>query len=180
MARKPREETEGGIFHVFARGNRRQRIYLDDLDRRRYLRLLQTVVAEQRWRCLAYCLMENHVHLLVETPAANLAGGMQRLHGWYAESFNARHRHVGHLFQGRYGAVRVESDVQLWSVVRYIALNPVEAGLCARPDEWAWSSYAVTAGSGAPDWLDARRLLSHFASAGGEPGQRYAQFVNDG
>jgi putative transposase len=140
MARKPREETEGGIFHVFARGNRRQRIYLDDVDRRRYLRLLQTVVAEQRWRCLAYCLMENHVHLLVETPAANLAGGMQRLHGWYAESFNARHRHVGHLFQGRYGA----------------------------------------AGSGAPDWLDARRLLSHFASAGGEPGQRYAQFVNDG
>jgi REP-associated tyrosine transposase len=179
MARRPREETEGGIFHVFARGNRRQRIYLDDSDRKRYLRLLRSVVTDYGWRCLAYCLMENHVHLLVETPGQNLADGMQRLHGLYAASFNARHRLVGHLFQGRYGAVRVKSDPQLWSVVRYLALNPVEAGLCGLPDDWPWSSHAATAGADAPEWLDIGRLLSHFAAAGGEPRRRYEQFVGD-
>ena len=77
VPRKPREEVEGGLFHVYARGNDKRTIYLDDADRRTYLLLLQRAVKQCRWRLLAYCLMENHVHLLVETPHANLAGGMR-------------------------------------------------------------------------------------------------------
>jgi putative transposase len=177
MPRRPREEIEDGIFHVFARGNRRQPIYLDDADRRRYLAMLSSVVTQCHWRCLAYCLMENHLHLLLETPKANLGQGMQSLQSRYAQSFNGRHRRSGHLFQGRYGAARVKSDGQMWVAVRYLALNPVEAGLCALPGEWAWSSYGATLAGTAPAWLDAARLLSHFDAAGGDRRERLADFV---
>ena len=93
---------------MYARGNGGQEIFLDDADRWRYLAMLGDVVVRMRWRCLAYCLMRNHVHLLAETPAANLGAGIQRLHGRYAQKFNERHRRSGHVFQGRYGAVRVD------------------------------------------------------------------------
>jgi REP element-mobilizing transposase RayT len=178
VGRPHREELEDGIFHVYARGNAKQAIYLDDADRQAYLRLLGLVVKKRRWRCLAYCLMQNHVHLLVETPEANLAAGMQALHGIYAQTFNQRHDRVGHLFQGRYGAVRITTDSQLWAAARYLALNPVAAGLCAKPAEWPWGSYAVV-GFGAPAWLDHGRLLELFSGSGTEPHGRYLRFVED-
>jgi REP element-mobilizing transposase RayT len=180
MPRRPREEVEGGVYHVFARGNDKRLIYRDDQDRRTYLRMLRGTVRHCRWRLLAYCLMDNHVHLLVETPAANLGTGMQWMHGLYAREFNARHRRSGHVFQGRYGAVRIKTDEQLWTVAVYVAMNPVVAGLCARPDEWQWSSHAAALAEAAPDWLDVARLLSHFANAGGEGRQRYAAMFYEG
>lgn len=176
MARPHREELEGGIFHVFARGNAKEPIYLDDADREAYLRVLGLVIKRRSWRCLAYCLMENHVHLLLETPEANLAAGMQSLHGVYAQAFNERHNRVGHLFQGRYGSVRITTDSQLWTTARYIALNPVAAGLCREPAQWRWGSYC-TIGAGAPTWLDHGRLLELFSGTGGDPQGRYADFV---
>jgi REP element-mobilizing transposase RayT len=168
MGREPREEVEGGIHHVYARGNRRQEIFVDDPDRMTYLMHLRRVVTRCRWGCLAYCLMDNHVHLLIETPEANLGPGMQRLHGPYAQAFNARHRKVGHLFQGRYGAERVEDDAQLVTTLRYIALNPVEAGLCADPRDWPWSSYALLVEGIAPEWVDGARVGAYLASWGAE------------
>jgi putative transposase len=177
VARRLREELEGGIFHVFARGNGKQPIYLDDDDRRTYLRMLGAVVDRQHWSCLAYCLMENHVHLLIETPNANLGLGMQRLHGLYAQTFNERHGRSGHLFQGRYGSVRVTSDAQLWMLVRYLAINPVRGRLCAHPADWRWSSHGALEGSGGPRWLDHPRLLRYLAAAGGDPVARYASMV---
>jgi putative transposase len=179
MARRPREEVEDGIFHVYARGNAKQAIYLDDLDRLTYLRLLGLTVERRSWRCLGYCLMENHVHLLLETPDANLAAGMQWFHGVYAQTFNERHRRVGHLFQGRYGAVRIKSDAQLWTVLRYLSLNPVEAGLCARPAEWQWGSYGTHLADG-PAWLDRARLVEILSGHGGDPWCRFVEFVEDG
>ena len=96
--------------------------------------------------CHAYCLMENHYHLLVETPRANLDDAMQRLNGTYAMRFNRHHERTGHVFQGRYGAKLITDDDYALTVVRYIAANPVQAGLCAVPEDWRWSSYAATAG----------------------------------
>jgi putative transposase len=177
VGRRPRDEIEGGIFHVYARGNRRQAIYLDDADRRRYLAMVGAVVKQYHWRCLAYCLMENHVHLLIETPQANLAVGMQRLHGLYAQTFNERHGRSGHLFQGRYGSVRVTTDAQLWMLVRYLAVNPVKAELCKRAADWRWSSHGVVAASRLPRWLDHSRLLHYFGAAGGDPAERYAAMI---
>jgi putative transposase len=179
MARPHRQEVEHGIFHVYARGNGKQPIFLDDADRLTYLRMLALTVQKTGWRCLAYCLMENHVHLLVETPEANLAVGMQWLHGVYAQTFNETHGRVGHLFQGRYGAVRITTDAQLWTIVRYLALNPVEAGLCSSPADWTWGSYR-TLYAGAPAWLNQRRLLDFLSGGGGDPRRRYIEFVEEG
>lgn len=175
MPRPPRDEVEGGIYHVFARGNDRRDIYLDDADRETYLALLGRVTLRQRWRCLAYCLMPNHLHVLLETPQANLGAGMQRLQGLYAQIFNERHGRSGHVFQGRYGSARITTDEQLWTVAAYVAVNPVRAGLCERPEHWRWSSHSATIGGrDSPRWLDVRRLLSHFEGLGGDPSQRYA------
>ena len=165
------------MHHAYARGNGRQAVFFDDDDRVVYLTLLGQVVARFRWRCLAFCLMRNHVHLLVETPAAGLGAGMQRLHGVYAQSFNRRHRRSGHLFQGRFDAVRMETDAQLLQTARYIARNPVEAGLCDDPAHWPWSSHAAAIASVAPAWLDTARLLARFGADGGDPLRRYADFV---
>jgi len=173
VARKPREHLAGGIFHVYARGNARDAVYRDDADRLAYLRMLGRTVSKMGWWCLAYCLMDNHVHLLVETPQANLSRGMQRLHGGYAQAFNARHGRSGHVFQGRYGAVPMKSDGQLWAVAAYIARNPLEANLCERPEDWPWSSYRSTFGAATPDWLAIDRLFSHLGPHPEKARRRY-------
>jgi putative transposase len=162
MPRKPRENVEGGVYHVYARGNAGVQVYLDDEDRHAYIRRLGQVTSSVRWRCLSYCLMDTHVHLLLETPQANLSNGMQRLHGGYAQAFNKRHSITGHLFQGRYGAVRALSTEQVWTTAAYIARNPVEASLCQQPAAWPWSSHRATLAGFGPSWLDSKRLLWYF------------------
>jgi putative transposase len=175
VPRKPRENLQGGVYHVYARGNARHLVYRDDVDRWTYLELLENVVFTNRWRCLAYCLMGNHMHLLLDTPDANLSFGMQRLHGCYAQTFNARHGRSGHVFQGRYGAVRMTSDGQLCATAAYIARNPVEARLCEKPEDWRWSSYRAAIRAPAPAWLDADRLLSYFDTERDAACRSYAQ-----
>jgi len=141
MARPHREQIAGGTFHVTSRGNRRQSIYHDDDDRRQFLILRDRVVRLCAWRVLAYCLMTNHFHLLIETPAPNLSAGMHRLNSSYAKYFNEHHSVDGHLFDRRFGSRLVETEEHLNDALRYIAFNPVEAGLCAHPREWRWSSF---------------------------------------
>ncbi|MCW2994204.1 MAG: toxin RelE [Conexibacter sp.] len=166
------------MFHVYARGNRKADISRDDVDCRTYVGLLGAVVTRMRWTCLAYCLMPNHVHLLLTTPEPNLGRGMQRLHGRYAETFNARHGEVGHVFQGRYGAVAVTDDAQLLTTVGYIAANPVSAGLVADPAAWRWSSHRAISGlEVAPPWLAAGTLLELLSAFGGSGGERYRELV---
>ena len=179
MPRPPRQDFAGAVQHVYARGNAKQAIYLDDTDRRIYLSTLARVVARHEWRVLAYCLMPNHVHLLVETPRPNLGVGMQLLHGRYAQTFNARHSQPGHLFQGRFGSALVKEDGQLWMTAAYIAANPVKARLCTRPEDWRWSSHAATLGGARPPWLDVPRLLEHLAGLGADPRRTYATLVDE-
>ena len=179
MPRRPREEEEGAIHHVFARGNDKQLIFRDDVDRRIYLALLGREVRRRGWVLLAYCLMDNHVHLLIETPEPNLGAGMQQLHGAYAQLFNERHGRCGHLFQGRYGSCRMRSDAQLWQTAAYIARNPVAAQLCDRPEHWPWSSHPAILGARRPPWLAAERLLAYFSAHGGDSLRHYADFVTE-
>ena len=141
MARPHRELVAGGVYHAVARGNRGASIFSDDADNLAYLKLLGRGVERFRWHLLAYCLMRNHVHLVLETPEPNLSAGMQWLHGKYGRYFNDRHDLFGHLFQGRFKGIRQKTDEQLWQVLRYVALNPVEAALCRRPRDYRWSSY---------------------------------------
>jgi REP element-mobilizing transposase RayT len=144
MPRDVRPRVHDCSYHVTWRGVRRSRIFVDDLDAARFVEMLATVVRQQEWECQAYCLMPNHVHLLVRTPHCNLPEGMQQLGTRYAMRFNRRHGFAGHVFERRYWATVVGRDEHLLELVRYIALNPVRAGLCEQPDEWRWSSFAAT------------------------------------
>jgi REP element-mobilizing transposase RayT len=166
MARRPRSETDAGVHHVYARGVERRLIFLDDDDRRLYLRLLQGVVEKFRWRCLAYCLMPNHIHLLIETQEPNLGRGMHSLHGLYAQAFNEKLGRVGHLFQSRFGSRWVHDEIQLGAVLTYIAVNPVRAGLCETPLDWSWGSHRRTLEGRPSRLLDLERLRDHIAPIG--------------
>ena len=164
MARALRKQVAGLTYHVTSRGNRREAIFRDEIDRYRFLGLLAGMVRRYEWLCHAYCLMTTHYHLLVTTPRPNLARGMQRLNGSHGSGFNSRHKLTGHVFQGRYHSVIVEREPQLLELVRYIALNPVRAGLCATPEDWPWSSYRYTLGlDEKPAFLARDFLLECFA-----------------
>ena len=181
MARPLRIQFPGAIYHVIARGNARQPIYLADADFRLWLRLLWRVADRLDWTIRAYCLMPNHYHLLMQTRTATLSRGMRDLNGAYAEAFNARHKRVGHLLQGRYKSILLQDAARAVTLSRYIALNPVEAGLAATPDGWPWSSYAATIGLvRRPRRLDATAVLAAFASGGDDGREAYARFVHEG
>ena len=176
MARPLRLEFPGALYHVTSRGNARQKIYLDEEDRRLYLDLLGKEVAQQGWRCYAYCLMHNHYHLLIETPEPNLVAGMRRLNGVYTQTFNRRRSRVGHLFQGRYKAIVVDKDAYLRELCRYIVLNPVRARAVKTPERWPWSSYRATLGeSASPAWLAVEEVRALFPGRGA-----YRRFVEEG
>jgi putative transposase len=181
MSRPLRIEFEGALYHVSSRGNARQNIYEDDIDRHRFLELLAREINQQRWFCYAYCLMGNHYHLLIETPEANLRRGMARLNGTYSQWFNRRHLRVGHLFQGRYKAILVEKESHLLQLCRYVVLNPVRAGLVARVDQWQWSSYRATAyGGDRASWLSAEWILTQFGAESAGAQRSYRKFVEEG
>jgi REP element-mobilizing transposase RayT len=187
MARPLRIEFAGALYHVTSRGNRRADIFLDDQDHDRFLAGLRSVIERYRWLCSAYCLMDNHYHLLIETPAANLSQGMRQLNSVYTQAFNRRHGGVGHVLQGRYKAILVEADAYLLELARYIVLNPVRAGMVRGAGDWPWSSYRATAGDGAddgagdraaPSWLALDKLLAMFGA--GDARAAYRRFVADG
>lgn len=181
MARALRVEFPGALYHVTARGNAGQRIYLDDKDRNRFLELYADVSERFNWLCHAYCLMSNHYHFLIETMEANLSRGMRQLNSTYAQYFNYRHNRRGHLFQGRFKAFIVQRGPYLLELARYVVLNPQRAGLVRDPSNWRWSSYRATAGvSPPPTWLATDWLLSQFGTTRKSAVRAYKAFVAQG
>jgi putative transposase len=181
MARPLRLEFPGAIYHVTSRGNARAPIYPHHGDRREFLDLLGVVVDRFHWLCHGYCLMDNHYHLLLETPDGNLSAGMRHLNGVFTQRVNRRHGRVGHLFQGRFKAILVDRDAYLLELCRYVVLNPVRAGLVASPDDYLWSSYRATVGDHPlPPWLTTDWVLSQFGARRGVAQERYRQFVRAG
>ncbi len=176
MARRHRVNPAGGTHHVFSRGVGRAAVAVDSEDYERGLRLLDATASRFQLQCHAWCYLPNHTHLLVTSPLGNLSRAMH----WYgtcaAQTFNARHERIGHLFQGRFGSRLVDNQRYFLELTRYIALNPVRAGLCETPDEWAWSSYGATAGLRvAPRFLHRDEILGALGTAGG-----YVDWVADG
>jgi len=181
MARPLRIEFPGAVYHVTSRGNAKQAIFIDDEDRGVFFDVLSMVVERFNWFCHAYCLMENHYHLLIETPNGNLSKGMRELNGVYTQGFNQRYRRVGHLFQGRYKAIIVEKDNHLMSLCRYVVLNPVRIGLKERPEQWRWSSYWSTIGLvKKPSFLTIDWILSQFDGRKRVAMEKYRRFVMEG
>lgn len=181
MARPLRIQFEDALYHVTARGNEKRPIYLDDEDRYMFIKLLKRMVEQYRWIIYAYCLMDNHYHLLVRTQKANLSKGMRQLNGIYAQYFNRRHERVGHLFQGRFADILIMDEDRLLVVARYVVLNPVRAGLVANPEDWRWSSYLGTAGIiNPPSFIDADQILRFFSKQRASAAQQYVDFVRQG
>jgi REP element-mobilizing transposase RayT len=147
MGRSPRP-TAAGFYHVAARAQVNDQLFRDESDYLRFEQELQTIAKDSAFRCLAACVMTTHYHLLVEAGHGVLPIAMQRLNQRYARAYNARYGRRGHAFAERYLCVPVLSDEQLLAVYRYVVRNPVQAGLCTRPADWRWSSYASAIGKG--------------------------------
>lgn len=178
MSRSPRAFLAGAIYHVYSRGSNRQAIFAFDSDRVDFLVCLNRVVRVYELRCLGYCLMPNHYHLVLEIPDVRLSYAMKALNGRYALRFNLRHARDAHLFRNRFGAVLQETDDQFFWTLRYTVRNPIEAGLCAHPAEWPWSSYRASAGLGdAPAFLDIAGLLAYFGDEVESAMARYRRLV---
>jgi len=145
------------------------------------LNILEEVNDRYHWFCHAYCLMNNHYHLVIETPDGNLSKGMRQLNGLYTMRFNRRHGSVGHVFQGRYKAILIQKESHLLEVCRYVVLNPVRAKVVEAPERWRWSSYRGTAGiEEAHPCLTIDWVLGQFGSKKRTAEKRYRAFVIDG
>ena len=161
MPRKPRLEFPGAIYHIHHRGNHQEYIYLDDDDRKLFLKLLQTTIQRMNWICHAYCLMGNHYHLLIEIPDGILSHGMAWLNSVYTQKFNRKYKFTGHLFQGRFKSKPIEDDMQFLTAARYVVRNPVDANIVEDAGQWHWSSYRATVGKiKPPDYLFIDDVLS--------------------
>lgn len=169
------------MYHLTSRGNARAAIFCDDADRLEFLGVLGNIVEQYNWCCHSYCLMDNHYHVLVETPDANLSAGMRQLGGIYTQKFNRRHNQVGHVFQGRYKSILVEKYNYLLELCRYIVLNPVRARLVASPADYPWSSYGATAGlTNKVPFLCTDWILSQFGNNRETAQDQYRDFVMAG
>ncbi|MBU3914406.1 transposase [bacterium] len=181
MARQIRIEFPGAIYHITSRGNARLPVFTQVNDKKLFLTILAQVVERYNWLCHAYCLMDNHYHLLIETVDANLSAGMRQLNGVYTQAFNRNHQKVGHLFQGRFKSVHVERETHLLELCRYIVLNPVRANMISSPDKYTWSSYKATAGIvKAPPYLTTGWLLKNFGKQRELAQKKYEAFINEG
>ena len=179
MGRPLRIEYPGAVYHVTSRGNERRNIFLGDADRRKFLRILEDY--HERYGILIHCyvLMDNHYHLVAETPQANLTKLMHGINSGYTGYFNRKHARVGHLFQGRYRGILVDKDAYLLELSRYIHLNPVRAKLVDKPEQYAWSSYSsyIAKGKEIP-WLESNWILSQFGLDRNTSRKRYREFVS--
>lgn len=180
MARKQRIHYPGALYHVILRGNAGQDVFLEDEDRYRFCLLLQEGTERFHYRIHAFCLMTNHIHLVIQVADIPLSRIMQNLSFRYTGWINRRHRRTGHLFQGRFKAILVEGDSYLLELVRYVQLNPVRIGLVVDPDDYPWTSHRAYCGDEVLPWLTTVPVLSLF-SAAREPAVRaYRAFINEG
>ncbi|NOR81606.1 MAG: addiction module toxin RelE [Methyloprofundus sp.] len=181
MARPLRIEYAGALYHVTSRGDRCENIYHDDNDRLIWLDVFSQVCSRFNWCCHAWCLMDNHYHLVIETLEGNLSQGMRQLNGVYTQKVNRKHGRVGHVFQGRYKAILIEKEAHLLELARYVVLNPVRANIINNVHDWQWSSYpAMIEQKISPKWLETDWLLSQFGNSRQDAIEQYKNFVHQG
>jgi putative transposase len=180
MARPHRVIAANAIYHLTCRGVRKLPIFHADRDRALFLALLRRTLSQYEWLCQAYCLMDNHWHVIVQIEQPTLSAGMHWLNTAYARTFNRRHGFEGHLFDKRFGSKLIESSAQLMLTTRYVELNPVRAGGVADPTDWPWSSYRFHAGQANSSLLGGSWVLDLFGRDRRKASSAYVEFVRDG
>jgi len=179
MARPFRIACKDGWYHVMNRGRRGERVFRGRGDYCSFVDLLQEASAAWNVRVAAYCLMQNHYHLLLQTPEANISRCMRHIDGVYTQRFNRSHDCDGPLFRGRYKAILVDADRYLLELVRYIHRNPVNAGLTERLDGYVWSSHrAYLSRAKRWDWLYKDYVLGMLAKKEADRLRLYREFVS--
>jgi REP element-mobilizing transposase RayT len=179
MARPLRIEFPGAIYHVTSRGNERKTVFKSQRDREKFLSYLESATERYEAVIHVYCLMDNHYHLLIETPAGNLSQIMHHVNGAYTTYFNTKQSRAGHLFQGRYKAILIDADEYAKELSRYIHLNPVRVGIAENPAEYKWSSCQYyTVDKKAPGWLERYFILGYFDNRLVSAMKRYHNFVS--
>lgn len=181
MARKPRIEFEGAFYHVITRGNQKQKIFKDTHDHIKYLEILARYKKSHPFRLYAYVLMNNHVHLLIETGAVPLSKILQGINQSYTAYFNKTYKTVGHLFQGRYKAILCDRDQYLLSLVKYMHLNPVRAKIAKTAETYPWSSHPCYAHKTTGNELvDEDQVLRLFSEDKAKARKLYRAYMDDG
>ena len=180
MARKARAEVEGGLYHIIVRGNNRRRVFDSAADYEKFLSLLATQKIKLPFFLYAYCLMTNHVHLLIERQKDSVGRIMHRLLTGYSQYYNRRNQRVGHLLQGRHKAILCQSDRYLAELVRYIHLNPVRAKMVSQPEQYQYSSHRAYLGFAEAGIVDVEPVLRHFGAKKRLAREAYRQFVAAG
>ena len=180
MARPLRAEVEGGLYHLIARGNNRQAIFHDMGDFQKFLFLLSSQKAKLGFYLYAYCLMSNHIHLLIERQAVPIGRIMLRLLTGYSQYYNRKYRKVGHVFQGRHKAILCQADRYLGELVRYIHLNPVRAKMVRKAERYEWSSQRAYLGTEPDTFVDVDPVLRLFGARKAKARENFAEFVRAG
>jgi REP element-mobilizing transposase RayT len=181
MGRPIRIEYPGALYHITSRGNERKKIFLDEMDRTKFLGILADYHNRYGILIHAYVLIDNHYHLILETPKGNLLRVMHGLNGSYTGYFNRKYGRVGHLFQGRYKAILIEKDTYLLPLSRYIHLNPARGGRVKRLDQYQWSSYRGYVGrENEQAWMEYGWILSQFSRRPARARRRYQEYVEEG
>ena len=180
MPRKPRIHYPGAFYHVILRGNAGDPIFYDDRDRYRLYLILQYAVENFRCRIHAFCLMRNHIHLVMQVDDIPLSRIMQNVSQRFTKWINYSQSRTGHLFQGRYKALLIDADTYLLELVRYVHLNPVRAGAASGPEEYPWSGHCGYLGKELIPWLTTDFVLSMLSPRTEQARKAYGAFVRDG
>lgn len=178
MSRPLRVAYAGAWYHVMNRGLARKNIFLNDHHRHMFLKLLYEIHNRYRIEIHAYCLMDNHYHLLIRTPLGNISRAMRHLDGIFTQRFNKTTKRDGPLFRGRYKSILVEADTYLLRLSRYIHLNPVEAKLVKKAEHYKWSSYRAYLSGKYDHWLYVDKTLNYFGDYLAK--KKYKIFVEEG
>lgn len=179
MARRPRWAPPYSFSHVTATGNRREAVFNDDIDREFFLTTLRHYMAKCASKIHAYCLMTTHLHLLVEVDAVPLSTAMQRVLQVYAQRFNRRYQYRGHVFADRFWSRPCETDPDLLEVLRYIHLNPVQAGIVGRPELYPWTSHHAYLHPDTDGWVATDSILRIFAQSPEHAVREYTLFLEE-
>lgn len=180
MPRKPRIHYPGAVYHVILRGNAGDPIFFDERDRYRLYLFLQYAVEKFGCRIHSFCLMTNHIHLVMQIGDIPLSRIMQNISLRYTKWINFTQSRTGHVFQGRYKALLLDADTYLLELVRYIHLNPVRAGMVATPEDYPWSGHRTYLGTEFLPWLTTEWVLSMLAPRLDQARKAYRTFLTDG
>jgi len=181
MSRPVRIEFPGAVYHLTSKGAAGRTVFTSEADRKLFLNALSMVVERFAWLVHSYVLMDDHYHLAIETPKANLSQGMRQLNGVYTQCFNRAHDQVGPIFQGRFKSILIEKETYLLDVCRYVVLNPVRLNKCSSADKYRWSSCRATAGEiRSPVWLHTDWILANFSRQTAPGQKKYRQYVRQG